>query len=218
MSKAQAVRGALEALVDAYKRTFDPETYYHGTTDPNIKKFDPRSREATYFTADPNYASGYSDPARIGKFESTKPEAAVVYPVKIKTDEIFDYSDEKSWQKLYERDEALGGPTGTENLEEYMHHFKRQFQDSADLIAGEYRAYEGHVNFLNYLKERGFRGYRTNEPETIALFHPDKGDVRSIHAKFDPEKSESGNILASVPAAALFALGGAGALSNLADE
>jgi hypothetical protein len=42
--------------------------------------------------------------------------------------------------------------------------------------------------------------------------------VRSIFAKFDPGKRESGNILASVPAAGLMALGGAGALSQLADE
>ena len=64
------------------------------------------------------------------------------------------------------------------------------------------------------LKDKGYRGYRTNEPGTIGLFYPDKGDVRSVFAKFDPTKSKSGNILASVPAGAL----ATGALSEIVDE
>jgi hypothetical protein len=226
MSKAKAATGlakgalgALEALVDAYKNKFDPETYYHGSRDSNIKKFVPWSREATFFTSDPKTASRYSWKDISPSEPHVKSETPVVYPVKIKTDDIFDHSDEKSWQKLYERDEAyVGGHTGTENLEEYMHHFEREFQNPAGLIGGKWWVYEAHLNFREYLKERGFRGYTTSEPGTVALFYPHKGDVRSVHAKFDPKKSKSGNILASVPAAGLMALGGAGALSDLTDE
>jgi hypothetical protein len=203
----------IESVSD-FLKSFSDKTYYHGSPDsPDIKKFDARSREATYFTANPEYASGHAEQPLLRYVDA--PDASTVYPVKIKTDEIFDYSDKKSWQKLFERDEALEGPTGTETLEDYMHHFDRQFNASKGIRAGEYRAYEGHVNFLNYLKERGFRGYTTNEPETVALFYPDKGDVRSIFAKFDPAKSKSGNILASVP---VVGLSGYGALEMLGEE
>ena len=194
MSKAQAARGALAALVDAYKRTFDPETYYHGTHTTDITKF----RRGSYFSTDPEYVSenyaksivDYSSP--------------VIYPVKIKTDNIFDYRDEKSVRSLIKRIEEEQG----EPLPYYVEN---------NLYIGDYSAYE-RFEVQDIIENMGYKGYRTDEPGTVALFHPDKGDVRSIHAKFDPEKSESGNILASVPAAALFTLGGAGALSNLADE
>ena len=48
------------------------------------------------------------------------------------------------------------------------------------------------------LKDAGYRGYFTDEPGTAALFYPDKGDVRSVYAKFNPEDKKSGNIMASV--------------------
>ena len=73
-------------------------------------------------------------------------------------------------------------------------------------------------NISEKLKELGYRGYHTNEvsqlgEETIGLFYPDEGDVRSISAKFDPKESKSGNILAAVPVAA-----SVGALSMLPEE
>ena len=48
---------------------------------------------------------------------------------------------------------------------------------------------------------------------TVGLFNPDKGDVRSIFAKFDPKQSESGNIYASVAGGGAFL--GLGALEGI---
>jgi hypothetical protein len=206
MSKAQAARGALAALVDAYKRTFDPETYYHTTPmgklegdkfDPNFSFVDDGGLGATYFTKDKSYANEAADFWRDQDPELDYAEITT-YPVKIKTKDLFDYKNQKHIEKLSTEinlspEQFLGITRG----DPYFFEFD-DIQDS--------------------LKKLGFRGYHIDEPGSVALFNPDKGDVRSIHAKFDPEKSESGNILASVPAAALFTLGGAGALSNLADE
>lgn len=41
--KSKIVTGALDALTDAYKRTFDPKTYYHGTVS-DIKSFEPQEK------------------------------------------------------------------------------------------------------------------------------------------------------------------------------
>jgi hypothetical protein len=269
MSKAKAARGALEALVDAYKKTFDPETYYHGTDIPNIKKFDPSAPSVssgligdespvgvTYFTKDEDYArkyafnlfdyksyplgpAGIAVPGPMTRADARKlykdtyfralnyprdefvpkefyGRAPTLYEVKIKTDKIFDSNNTKHFDDFvnsiegadidpnyfalpYHRGPWINLPYVLRNLGEF---------DIMEL-----------PEVQKILKERGFRGYKTNEEaESIALFYPGKGDVRSVRAKFDPAKSKSGNILASVPAAGLMALGGAGALGNLTDE
>ena len=41
--KSKIVTGALDALTDLYKRTFDPKTYYHGTVS-DIKSFEPQEK------------------------------------------------------------------------------------------------------------------------------------------------------------------------------
>ena len=75
-----------------------------------------------------------------------------------------------------------------------------------DILEGSYKTFEDE-EIQEILKEAGFRGYRTNEPGTVGLFYSDKGDVRSIFAKFDPSKSKKGEILAAVPVGTLGALG-----------
>jgi hypothetical protein len=206
MSKAKAARGALEALVDAYKRTFDPETYYHTTPmgklegdkfDPNFSLEDDGGLGATYFTKDKGYANEVAEHWKLQDPELDYTEITT-YPVKIKTKDLFDYKNQKHIEKLSREinlspEEFLGITNGDPYLFEID-------------------------DIQNALKKLGFRGYHIDEPGSVGLFNPDKGDVRSIFAKFDPAKSKSGNILASVPAAGLVALGGAGALSNLTDE
>ena len=230
MSKAQAARGALAALVDAYKRTFDPKTYYHYSDSPDIKKFDPAARDSwgkmtmvenpprrsTYFTSSPKYANeifdqkleSYSGGTKKEHFEEYVDEDEIsptIYPVKIKTKDLFDFQNQEQVDDLINDlppDPDLTRVGGVMNLW---------------LRSGSWRFFENE-NIRKILKDKGYRGYKTNEPGTVALFNPDKGDVRSIFAKFDPAKLKSGNILASVPAAGLMALGGAGALGNLTDE
>ena len=224
--KGKIVRGALAALVDAYKKTFDPETYYHYSDSPDIKKFNPKAeqsfdsgmggkpepRGATYFTSDPKYADEIFDDYNEYLTDPTHPTGInledllegfnpTTYPVKIKTKDLFDFQNQKQVDDLINDlppDPDLTRVGGVMNLW---------------LRSGSWRFFENE-NIRKILKEKGYRGYRTSEPGTVALFNPDKGDVRSIFAKFDPKKSKSGNILASVPAGAL----ATGALSELVEE
>ena len=218
-------RGALGALTDAYKKTFDPETYYHATGVPDIKKFDPFAESphgafdeagATFFTPDKKLAEHYLYGSKgaeylhgpVDKSSTEAKEIAdeygrvpTVYEVKIKTDKLFDPNDESHIQKVYEENK-----TNFDNIDNF-----KNYVDEA--MEGASYADPDH-DFYEMLKGIGFRGFR-NKPNEVGLFYPDKGDVRSVFAKFDPKKSKSGNILASVPAAALVT---GGALSGLVDE
>jgi hypothetical protein len=217
-------------MARAQEMGFDPQTYYHYSESPNIRKFDPQtpagdkarlptpyqpdveSRGATYFTSDPDFANKimlekeelfkYYDRDYIDILSETN-FAATTYPVKIKTDKIFDYTDEGSVDDLID---SLGK------------YWDREFGDNAEALLreGDWSTLE-IPDIQDALKDAGYRGYKTNEPGTVGLFYPDKGDVRSIFAKFDPAKSESGDILASVPAIAT-GLAGYGALSNVVEE
>jgi hypothetical protein len=215
--KGRIVRGALEALTDV----FDPKTYYHASAEPSITKFDPNApdswgeysqgrRGATFFTSDPKYANRilkdkYEEEKITPNFPtyeeyldylSQHGEAHTVYPVRIKTDEIFDYKNKKQVEDLL----LMITPT--------LRNYTRD-----RLRGGEWGIFESS-EIQELMKEKGYRGYKTSEPGTVGLFYPHEGDVRSIFAKFNPKKSKSGNILASVPAAAL----ASGIFSELGDE
>jgi hypothetical protein len=245
--KGRIVRGALDALTDV----FDPKTYYHASTEPSITKFDPNAldswedfnpgrRGATFFTSDPNYANRILEDKygeeKINVWETDdsslkyeeyldelfeRGEAPTVYPVRIKTDEIFNYKNKKQVEDLLKsgldedrhwadkeiRQFYLGPEFG------YEHHHPKIKEVFDRIRKGEWGILESS-RIQELMKEKGYRGYKTREPGTVGLFYPHKGDVRSIFAKFNPKKSKSGNILASVPAAAL----ASGIFSELGDE
>jgi hypothetical protein len=236
--KSKIVKGALGALTDVYKKTFAPKTYYHYSDSPNIKEFDPGyrkswipgdipkapSRGATFFTSTPKYAnkifeeevySGMFNPSHGSvreqfedyvdpKYVDSNKFAPTIYPVKIKTDKIFDYNNKK------QVDDLINDLSPNPDLIR-----DGTWDDVVDLIRmGNWQVLEDR-SVQKLIKQKGYRGYKTSEPETIGLFYPDKGDVRSIFAKFDPKKSKSGEILASVPIGALVT---GGALSDLAEE
>ena len=224
MGKGKYVRGALEALTDAYKRTFAPETYYHYSDSPNIKEFNPeaieswgegygdKKRGATYFTNDPRYAEdifreqleGYSGGTEKEHFEHYSEYAAPsTYPVKIKTDNIFDFENQKQVDDLISELSPDPNLIRDGTLDDVIYLIR---QGNWEVLEEE--------SIRKILKDKGYRGYRTNEPGTVGLYYPDEGDVRSVHAKFDPKKWRSGNILASVPAGAL----ATGALGSLVEE
>jgi len=97
----------------------------------------------------------------------------VIYPVKIKDKNIFDYKKKKDLKKL---EKEVGS-------------------DSAFPVeSGSFRALED-LEIKNALKKLGYSGYKTSEPGTVGMFYPE--DIRSVFAKFDPKKASSGNILAS---------------------
>ena len=219
--KSKIVTGALEALTDAYKRTFDPQTYYHGSRSVDIEEFDPQaqaktpdevgampegSRGATFFTSKPKFIDDI-----LGLDISEVIGGEVIYPVKIKTDKVFDYENAEHRKLLIDRlnfDENNLPRTWSEDQA------RQNLWAIGSMHEGLWSTFEiPHV--AEEIKKLGFRGYKTSEPGTVGLYYPEKGDVRSVFAKFDPRQSESGNILASIPAAAL-ATGGA--LNQLAED
>ena len=218
-AKSKAVMGAVDALgnkigaLGDYLKEFDPRTFYHYSPDPDITKFDPKTindpfgefgggadyvppgRGATYFTSDPKYSNKVmEDIHEIGEGKNFSDydweeiigneQAPTIYPVKIKTKDIFDFENPEHLKRLADDPDDIGD----------------------DILEGSYKTFEDE-EIQEILKEAGFRGYRTNEPGTVGLFYSDKGDVRSIFAKFDPSKSKKGEILAAVPAGTLGALG-----------
>jgi len=227
---SKIAKEGVESLTD-FLKSFSDKTYYHYSDAPNIEQFDPKSRDsfagagsrgATYFTSDPKYANKIFDEKlknkkleeyvdsqqEFNKFLGVEGEISpTVYPVKIKTDEIFDFENQKQVDDL------------KVVLAEQMPDAVRDFSSPINfwLREGSWRFFENEP-IQKILKDKGYRGYRTNEPGTVGLFYPDQGDVRSINAKFDPAKAKSGNILASVPAAAAVGLSGYGALDALGEE
>ena len=176
-------------------KEFDPYPGYDafGEFDYPGSKF--KGRGVTYFTSDPKYANkigaeikGFED-EDFYNFDFSNPDERdyfmnpdegfqsgdVIYPVKIKDKNIFDYKKKKDLKKL---EKEVGS-------------------DSAFAVeSGNFRALEDS-KIKDALKKLGYMGYKTSEPGTVGMFYPDKGDVRSVFGKFDPKKASSGNILAS---------------------
>ena len=211
-AKSKLIMGAVDALgnkigaLGDYLKEFDPKTYYHYSLDPKTindpfgefgggADYVPPGRGATYFTSDPKYSNKVmEDIHEIGEGKNFSDydweeiigneQAPTIYPVKIKTKDIFDFENPEHLKRLADDPDDIGD----------------------DILEGSYKTFEDE-EIQEILKEAGFRGYRTNEPGTVGLFYSDKGDVRSIFAKFDPSKSKKGEILAAVPVGTLGALG-----------
>jgi len=233
-------RGALPKKNQKYFDTFNPNIYYHSTIE-NIDKFNPQmdssvgaygdtlTRGASYFTSDRELAEQVLQDKRIltqaeylrekqnmpsgqypdydvdtvynPKTDQEYLSGSQIYPVKVKTDEIFDYENVQDMDKLYNK---------------YIDRYSDEDYEIGDLISsvsvGNWQALET-VKIQELLKRLGYSGYKTNERGTIGLFNPDKGDVRSLYAKFDPKQEKSGEILATVTPYAT--VGTIGALAGL---
>ena len=232
-------RGALPKASQDYYDTFDPKVYYHASTE-DINKFNPQmdssvgaygdtmTRGATYFTSDRELADQVLQDKRIltqaeylrqkqnmpsgqypdfdvdtvynPKTDEEYLSGSQIYSVKIKTDNIFDYNNVRDFEKLESKILA--------NFSDESEEF--------DLVSrvgtGDWSVLERPV-IQDTLKKLGFSGYKTNESGTIGLFNSDKGDVRSLYAKFDPKEAKSGEILASIVPYA--SVGTIGALAGL---
>tara|TARA_R100001015_G_C4619236_1_gene175895 strand:+ start:325 stop:1059 length:735 start_codon:yes stop_codon:yes gene_type:complete len=236
---AQSAQGALEALADAYKKTFAPETYYHASDSPDIEKFDPEAkpsrfddfpteviratgnRGATFFTADPSFTDRVIENIQTVRFNRQEADdyydkirGSTIYPVKIKTNDLFDPENIEHLEKFKQNYNRNNGRGAYDINFRQTHNYENKTINENNELLHQWQVLEDpYVH--DALKDAGFRGYLVkDEPDTVALFNPDKGDVRSIFAKFDPKESKSGNILASVPAGAL----ATGALGNLVEE
>ena len=207
-----AIRKILPKTSRDYYDQFDPQTYYHATME-DIDVFNPRKinqmdlydenpkpRGATYFSSSPKYVNEYLDEY----FDISNPNqyetGARIYPVKIKTKDLFDYQNEDHKKKLKNQlIEDFSEESQAINI----------FEDAKE---GNWFALE-KKDIQETLKKLGFSGYKSNEPGTVGLFNSDKGDVRSVFAKFDPKQEKSGEILATVTPYAT--VGTIGALAGL---
>ena len=199
-------------IEDIYK--FDPRMTIEKGAYGQDSVFNPiDTRGATYFTSDKELANQVLQDKRImtqaeylrqksnlpmGKYPDfdfdtvynpkTDQEylsGSRIYPVKIKTDKLFDYEDDFDFDRLEDKMSAKY----SDDSDEYRLLGRVQSGDWGVLERPELQ---------KELKELGFRGYRTSEPGTVALFYPDEGDVRSLFAKFDPKDEKKGEILATV--------------------
>ena len=191
------------------------------------------ARGATYFTSDPFVANQVLKARRNNELEDIRDQAeevydaeymqefmkenpnfkesieknpklytqgSQIYPVKIKTKNVFDYDNNDHIDKLENKILAQFSDESEE------------FDMLSRVKSGDWLTLEEPF-VQDALQNLGFSGYRTNEPGTIGLFNSDKGDVRSLYAKFDPKEAKSGEILASVLPYA--SVGTIGALAGL---
>ena len=127
-------------------------------------------------------------------------QGSQIYPVKVKTKDVFDYDNNDHIEKLENKILAQFSDESEE------------FDMLSRVKSGDWLTLE-EPYVQDALQNLGFSGYRTNEPGTIGLFNSDKGDVRSLYAKFDPKQEKSGEILATVTPYAT--VGTIGALAGL---
>ena len=204
-----AIRKILPKTSRDYYDQFDPQTYYHATME-DIDIFDPNrgfmdddtSRGATYFSSSPEYVNEYLDEFFDLTYPNQYETGARIYPVKIKTKNIFDYNDLDQFEKL---ENKILADFSDES---------REFDLTTSIKAGDWDSLE-QPEIQDVLKRLGFSGYKTNEPGTVGLFNSDKGDVRSLYAKFDPKQEKSGEIMATItPLATTSTIGALGALGG----
>ena len=218
--------GTLPSEKELVEQGFDPSTFYHGSPEKNIMEFVPQAsdrsvfggyREArkgvptTFFSENPIYTEAFAKrggmPINRGGIIDYKPlESSRIYPVKLKLDNIYDYNNADHRKKL---EEALG--TTMDEGGEMGYQLK---------VGDPFVLQQPEIS--KAIKDLGFRGYLTNETDrfrqrTVGLFYPEKGDVRSVFAQFDPKKADEGNIYASIipPIATTV---GVGALAGLEDS
>jgi len=214
--------GNLPTEQELIERGFDPSTFYHGSPEKNIKEFVPQAQNrstfggfsstgklkyaeapgTTFFTEDPIYTEAFAKqggmPVNRGGIMDYMPlESSRIYPVKLKIDNVYNYKNpqhqemlEKQLGQSLDMDTKIGDP------------FKLQEPDISKAI-----------------KDLGFDGFLTNETarfgkRTVGLFYPEKGNVRSVFAQFDPKKADEGNIYASIIPPMATAVG-VGALAGL---
>ena len=216
--------GNLPSEKELVEKGFDPSTFYHGSPEKNIMKFAPQNKNratfggftsdgklkyaenapVTFFTESPTYTKVFAKRGgmpidRGGIMDYMPLESSRIYPVKLKMDKVYDYNNPEHRVMLSDEiGESLENDVLTGNA----------FEFQTPKISGA-------------IKKLGFRGYLTNETarfgeRTVGLFYPEKGDVRSVFAQFDPKKADEGNIYASLIPPLTTAVG-VGALAGLED-
>jgi hypothetical protein len=207
-------------LTRAKEMGFDTDkTWYHGTNTPGFESFDitrpPKgadesvpSRGAVFLTQDPKIASN---------FASVRDKPGAVLPLNVATKNTFDYQNPEHLKK------AINALTPEKQLE-----LLNNISKSAGLVSektpqetllralseGRWYDIEDPV-FTKALKDAGFDSFLVSEygKKNLGVF--DSTKIRSKFAKFDPSKTDSGDLAAGLAGAALL---GAGASEEQSDE
>ena len=217
--------GNLPTEEELKKRGFEPKTFFHGSPVADIKEFvgkgsgrgsygefleNRRGPPTTFFSESDAYVENFAKQggeevfdASINMMVNRPTSQSRIYPVKLRLDDIYDYKDPDHREML----ENQLGTTMAEGGEM-----------GRNLMIGDPFVLQ-QPEIAQAIKDLGFRGYLTNETSrfgqrTVGLFYPEKGDVRSVFAQFDPKKSDEGNIYASIIPPVTTALG-FGALAGL---
>ena len=217
--------GSLPSEEELIKKGFDPKTFYHGSPVADIEEFVPEGSDrgsygeflenrrgvpTTFFSESEAYVENFAKKGGEEVFDASinmmvnKPHSqSRIYPVKLKLDNIYNYKNPEHREML----EKELGTTMAEGGEM-----------GRNLLIGDPFVLQQPA-IATAIKNLGFNGYFTNETSrfgqrTVGLFYPEKGDVRSVFAQFDPKKSDEGSIYASIIPPVTTALG-FGALAGL---
>lgn len=165
---------------------FDIDTY-HGSLDPSIREFRPDTHSGSRDSANDRLLSeDIGNRANKARPFNHYGYGESVYPVKLRGDYIFtndlDFVD--GWKML---DTPLR-EISSDSLEEAFHgiRFTEEDLNKTPRQIFQERGYAG-VEYENGAEDIGSLSYLTFDPK----------DIRSTAAAFDPEKSDSANILAS---------------------
>ena len=198
----------------------------------------------TFFTEAKDYTNEFASQggeqyldAGLGVMRSKPRESSRIYPVKLKLDNVYNFNNKEhrdllarelgknQKQRILDKAEELrqvGKPQLASVREEIGQNFNvNEFKLDYETLSGDpFKMQTPEIS--KAIKKLGFSGYFTNETDrvgdrSVGLFYPEKGDVRSIFAKFDPDKVESGNIYASIIPPVTTAVG-LGALAGLEDS
>lgn len=201
--KSKIARGSLNSLMD-FMKGFDKKVY-HGQRDPETSTGIIKLKgDREFFVEDATGEYG-----GINAFESSLDKIPGMHP-----------SDLGTW--VTESKDAANYFAGKDGA---VYPLKLKMKtpkkyNTYEEMEEDFNKFDGSDAFVKNLKEQGYDGIEisdsfTDIPQSRADYVVfDRNQLRSVHAKFDPKKSESGDILASALPAAITT----GALSQLVDE
>lgn len=175
----------------AEKVGFNPETYYHGSTE-NIKNFDPSKAAldskdispANFFTKDPDLANYYAK------------NSGSVYPSKLSLKNTFDYENPNHLKQI-ESDlkQSIDKKFAYVAPEEAARRSQRSLgRYMKDIGNGDYSVLQ-YPEVQEAIKNKGFDSFNvfTGGNKSVGVYGPE--NIRSTSAAFDPRFKNSSNIL-----------------------
>lgn len=185
----------MKAAVEEFKKKFTPG-YYHGSSSPNIKVFDPTKSKkpeeyitpgVTFLTKNPSFAHDYMPTRGTASQMFGQPDqyatGATMYPVSANLGKQFDF------------DTPEGRAVAKSFLKERLIPQEGE-KKAANWLAGmqdELNTWKSleHPDFLEHLKNQGYNSFTVKEAgiDNVGIFDPK--NIRGKFAKFNPEDAES---------------------------